>query len=55
MIRIAGVVLVLLALIVVLFAANNAVSFSAVGTVTAVLLIIAFGIAATGWTIRHDN
>lgn len=55
MIRIAGGTLVLLALIVVLFAANDALSFSIAGTLTAVLLIIAFGVAATGWTIRHDN
>ncbi len=55
MIRIAGIVLVVLALVVVLFAANSAVSFSVVGTLTAVLLIVAFGVAATGWTIRHDN
>ena len=55
MIRIAGSVLVVLALIVVLCATNDALSFSIVGTLTAILLIVAFGIAATGWTIRHDN
>lgn len=55
MIRIADCVLVLLALIVVLCATNDALSFSIVGTLTAILLIVAFGIAATGWTIRHDN
>jgi hypothetical protein len=55
MIRIAGGVLILLALILVLCAANDALSFSLAGTLAAVLLIIAFGVAATGWTIRHDN
>jgi hypothetical protein len=55
MIRIAGGVLVLLALIVALCAINDDLSFSIVGTLTAILLIVAFGIAATGWTIRHDN
>ena len=55
MIRIAGSVLVFLALIAVLCAANDALSFSIAETLTAVLLIVAFGIAATGWTIRHDN
>lgn len=55
MIRIAGSVLVVLALIVGLCAANDALSFSLAGTLTAVLLIVAFGIAATGWTVRHDN
>jgi hypothetical protein len=55
MIRIAGGVLVLLALIVGLCAINDALSFSIVGTLMAILLIVVFGIAATGWTIRHDN
>ncbi len=55
MIRIAGSVLVVLALVVVLCVTNDALSFSLAGTLTAVLLIVAFGIAATGWTIRHDN
>jgi hypothetical protein len=55
MIWIAGGVLVLLALIVGLCAINDALSFSIVGTLTAILLIVVFGIAATGWTIRHDN
>jgi hypothetical protein len=55
MIRIAGSVLVVLVLVVGLCAANDALSFSVAGTLTAVLLIVAFGIAATGWTIRHDN
>jgi hypothetical protein len=39
----------------VLCATNDALSFSVVGTLTAILLIIAFGIAAVGRTIRHDN
>ena len=55
MIRIAGGVLVLLALIVGLCAINDALSFSIVVTLTAILLIVAFGVVATGWTIRHDN
>ena len=55
MIRIAGSVLVLLALIAVLCATGDALSFSIVATLMTILLIIAFGIAATGWTIRHDN
>ena len=55
MIRIAGGVLVVLAFVVMLCAAGDALSFSLVETLTAVLLIVAFGIAATGWTIRHDN
>ena len=55
MIRIAGSVLGLLALIVAFCAINDDLSFSIAGTLMAVLLIVAFGIAATGWTIRHDN
>lgn len=55
MIRIAGAVLVLLALILVLCATGDALSLSIAATVTVVLLIIAFSIAATGWTIRRDN
>ena len=55
MVRLAGSVLVILALFVALCAANDALSFSLAGTLTAVLLIVAFGVAATGWTIRHDN
>jgi hypothetical protein len=55
MIRVAGGVLVLLAFIAGLCAINDALTFSVVGTLTAILLIVVFGIAATGWTIRHDN
>ena len=54
MIRIAGSVLVILAVILALCAANDALSFSIAGTLAAVLLIVAFGVAATGWTIRRD-
>jgi hypothetical protein len=55
MIRIAGSVVVVFGLIAVLCAANDVLSFSIAGTLTEILLIVAFGIAATGWTIRHDN
>lgn len=55
MLRIAGSVLGLLALIVAFCAINDDLSFSVLETLTAVLLIVAFGVAATSWTIRHDN
>lgn len=54
MIRIAGSVLVLLAFVAAICATNDAWSFSIVETSAAVLLIVAFGVAAVGWTIRHD-
>jgi len=55
MIRVAASVLAFLALIVALCATTDALSFSIVATLTAILLIVAFGVAAAGWTIRHDN
>jgi uncharacterized membrane protein YqjE len=54
MVRVASILLGIAVLIAVLFATNDGWNLSAVETFTAVVLIVAFGIAATGWTIRHD-
>jgi hypothetical protein len=54
MIWIASALLCLPVLIVALLDADGVWNLSAVGTSSAVLLIIAFAIAAVGWTIRRD-
>jgi len=53
MIRIMGALLSL-ALIVALVVAGDAWSFSVAETLAAVVLIIAFGVGAAGWTIRRN-
>jgi len=54
MIRLISLLLSLPAAAVALLVPSDAWNFEFVETFAAVILIVGFAVAATGWTIRHD-
>jgi hypothetical protein len=54
MIRIASFLLILPALAVALWIANDDWGLSLVETLIAIFVIVGFAVTAAGWTIRHD-